>query len=101
MGFRLSPEAEADLDDIWLFVARESQSVSTANRVIDTLMARLWILGQHPQIGRRRDLELRTGLRSFAIGQHVVIYRVDDGEVLILHVIRGGRDVEELLTKPN
>lgn len=101
MGFRLSPEAEADLDDIWLFVARESQSVSTANRVIDTLMARLWILGQHPQIGRRRDLELRTGLRSFAIGQHVVIYRVDDGEALILHVIRGGRDVEELLTKPN
>lgn len=97
----MSPEAEADLDDIWIFVARESQNVEMANRVIDTLMARLWILGQHPQIGRRRELELRADLRSFAIGQHVVIYRVDDADALILHVIRGGRDVEELLADPN
>lgn len=101
MGYRLSPEAETDLDDIWLFVARESQNVDTANKVIDQLVARLWILGQHPQIGRRRDLELRAGLRSFATGRYVVIYRVDDADALILHVIRGGRDVEELLADPN
>ena len=101
MGYRLSPEAETDLDDIWLFVARESQNVSTANRVIDTLMARLWILGQHPQAGRRRDAELRAGLRSVAIGQYIVIYRVDEGDALILHVMRGGRDTEELFADPN
>ena len=35
-GFRLSPEAEADLDDIWLYVARESGSIDAANRLIDS-----------------------------------------------------------------
>lgn len=33
MGFRLSPEAEVELDDIWLYVARESGSMETANRL--------------------------------------------------------------------
>jgi len=57
----------------------------------------LWILGQLPHVGRRQDAELREGLRSFAIGQYVVIYRVEEADALILHVIRGGRDIEELL----
>lgn len=33
--FRLAPEAEAELDDIWLYIARGSGSIDTATRVVD------------------------------------------------------------------
>jgi toxin ParE1/3/4 len=47
-------------------------------------------------VGRRRDEDLRPGLRSFPVGEYVIIYRVEGEDVLILRVIRGSRDLEAL-----
>jgi mRNA-degrading endonuclease RelE of RelBE toxin-antitoxin system len=33
------------------------------------------------------------------VGEYVIIYRVEDDDAIILHVIRGSRDIEELLDK--
>jgi toxin ParE1/3/4 len=55
------------------------------------------LLGQYPQIGRRRDYDLRPGLRSFPVGEYVIIYRAEGPDALILHVMRGSRDIEGLL----
>lgn len=49
-------------------------------------------------MGGRRDHDLRPGLRSFPIGEYVVIYRTVGEDVLVLHVIRGSRDIERLLS---
>jgi hypothetical protein len=38
--FRLSPEAEADLDGIWIRMARESGSVDIATRVAEGINER-------------------------------------------------------------
>lgn len=97
MGFRLLPEAESDLEAIWLYIAQESGSVEVANRLIDALLARCLMLGRQPQIGRRRDEDLRPGLRSFPVGEYLLVYRLAGSEVLILHVVRGSRDVSGLL----
>jgi len=97
MGFCLLPEAEAELDDIWLYIARASGSIEVANRLIDAITARFFLLGQYPQVGRRRDHDLRPGLRSFPAGEYVIIYRVEGADALILHVMRGSRDIEGLL----
>ena len=97
MGYRLLPEAVAELDDIWLYVARESGSIEIANRLIDTITERFWLLAQYSQIGRRRDRDLSRGLRSFPVGEYVIIYRIEDDDALILHVMRGSRDIEGLL----
>lgn len=94
---RLLPEAEAELDEIWLYAARESASIEIANRLIDSITERFWLLAQHPQIGRRRDADLRPGLRSFSVGAYVIIYRIEGDDVLILHVMRGSRDIAGLL----
>jgi hypothetical protein len=59
MSFCLLPEAEADLDDIWFYVARASGSIEIANRLI----------------------------------------RVEAADALILHVMRGSRDIEGLLNE--
>jgi toxin ParE1/3/4 len=91
--FRLAPEAEAELDDIWLYMARESGNIDTATRVVESIAEHFWLLAQYPYLGRARD-DLRPGLRSFPAGDHLVVYRIaEDGEVLILHVVHGSRDI--------
>ena len=82
MAHRLAPEAEADLDSIWYHVASQSASMEVADRLIDALTERFYLLASYPQLGRRRDEDLRPGLRSFPVGEYVIIYRVDDGNVL-------------------
>lgn len=54
-GWRLSPEAEANLDSIWLHVTRESGNIETATRFTDRITERFWLPASHPYIGRRRD----------------------------------------------
>ena len=97
MAHRLAPEAVADLEDIWYYVAQESAAVQVADRLIDTITARFLLLAGYPAIGRRRDEDLRPGLRSLAVGEYVIIYRVEGEDVLILHVTHGRRDIEALL----
>lgn len=68
MAHRLAPEAEADLDSMWYYVAPKSGSIEIADRLIDSLTDRFFLLANHPYMGRRRDDELRPGLRSFPVG---------------------------------
>ncbi len=95
--FRLSPEAETELDGIWVHLACESGSIEIATRVVDTIAARFWSLAQQPYMGRRRDDDLGPGLRSFPAGDYTIIHRIDsEGAVLILHVVHGSRDIGAL-----
>ena len=48
MAHRVAPLAEADLDDIWFYVAKESGSVEMANRLIDTVTDRFLVLAGFP-----------------------------------------------------
>jgi toxin ParE1/3/4 len=96
MAHRLSPEAEAELDDIWFYIATESGSMEVADRFIDSLTRRFYLLATNPHIGRRRDHDLRPGMRSFPVGNYLILYRIDQADVLILHVVRGSRDIETL-----
>lgn len=96
MAHRLSPRAVADLDAIWEYVARESGSSETANRLIDSITDRFFLLATHPYIGRSRSDDLGSGRRSFPVGDYVIIYRVKDNDALILRVVHGRRDLEGL-----
>jgi toxin ParE1/3/4 len=61
--------------------------------VIDAITERFYLLAQFPYMGRARD-DLRPGLRSFPVGQYVVIYAIEDEDVQILHVFHGRQDIE-------
>ena|SRR6266852_8648725 len=95
MAPRLAPEAEADVDELWYYVAVNA-SVDTADRFVESITTRFFLLGMHPHAGRQRE-DLRPGLRSFAVGEHVIIYRIDGDDVRILRVVRGSRDLEALI----
>ena len=52
--------------------------------MIDSITARFALLALQPYIGRRRDEDLRPGVRSFVVGDYLIAYRVDGDNVLIL-----------------
>jgi len=97
MAHRLSESARTALDDIWYYVATQSGSETIADRLIDQLAQRFFMLAQHPYVGRARDEDLRPGLRTFPVGMYIIVYRVVDEEVWILFVTRGDRDIAALL----
>ena len=96
MALVLSPEAEADLDAIWYYTATESGSPEIADRLIDRITERFLLLSRHPYLGRKRDQDLRPGIRSLVAGEYLILYRVRQNEADILHIVRGTRDVHAL-----
>jgi len=96
MAHRRTPQADADLDETWYYVASNSDSLDIADRFIDSVTDRFFLLARHPNIGRARDEDLRPGLRSFPVGDYLIIYRIDGEDVVILRVLRGSRNIAAL-----
>ena len=93
---RVSSEAAADLDDIWLYVAEKS-SVALADRQIDAIVGRFALLARMPRLGRPRP-EIIPGLLSFPVANYVIYYTAHKPRVVVLRVLHGARDVGQLLS---
>jgi toxin ParE1/3/4 len=91
-------QAATDLDDIWYHVAKESGSIAVANHLIDSITDRFFLLAGHPYLGRSRDDDFGVGSRSFPVNEYVIVYCVEDKDVLILRVAHGRRDIEALFS---
>jgi toxin ParE1/3/4 len=99
MAHRVASSAERDLDDIWFYVAKESSSIEIANRLIDSITDRFFLLTSFPYMGRPRDEDFGLGCRSFSVGEYVILYEVEVENVLILRVAHGRRDIEALFPR--
>lgn len=85
------PEAEADILEIWDFIADDS--VSEADRWIDRLDEKLRLWATQPTIGRSRD-ELAPGLRSMPFGRYVVFFTPLADGIDVVRVLQAARDVD-------
>ena len=65
--FRLAPEAEAELNDIWLYIARESGSIDIAARVLEKSPNISGCLAQYPYLGPRSE----RGFAALLLGQGI------------------------------
>ena len=91
------PEAENDLDEIWLFIAKDNPS--NADRLLDWLQEKFLVLADFPQMGTS-CYELKNGLRSHVVGNYMIFYfQIDDG-IDIVRVLHGARNIESLFTVP-
>ena len=93
---RVTRDAERDLDEIWLHIARDN--VDAANHLVDELASRFVLIRSAPGMGRSRD-ELKPGIRSHSVGSYVIYYRVTRAYVSILHVIHGARDPKRVFNR--
>lgn len=91
--YRLTPEAEKDLDEITDFIAADDPIA--ANRLIDSIEAKCQALAEMPGVGRGRE-ELAPNLRSSHVGKYVIFYRPEDEGIEVIRVIHGHRDIPKL-----
>jgi plasmid stabilization system protein ParE len=69
---------------------------------MENVYRRFWFLANHPNAGRRRDEDLRPGMRTFPADNYVVVHRVETDQagndlVVILHVVHASRDLISIL----
>ena len=90
MKYRVSKDARDDLDQIFAYWA-ERASLDTAERLVDSLMERFWVIGEHPNAGRSAD-DIAPGVRCFPAGKYLMYYRKTPRAIEILHIFHGARD---------
>jgi toxin ParE1/3/4 len=90
-----SPEARADLLDIWTYIAEDNPAA--ADHQIDSVDRIFDLLRAYPEIGRSRD-DIRTGLRGFTRGHYLILYQLDHRRkmVQIIRVVHGMRNLAAL-----
>jgi len=91
--YRLTPEAEKDLDEISDFIAAEDPLA--AIRLLDSIEAKCRALAEMPGMGRGRE-ELAVNLRSSHVGKYIIFYRPEDEGIQVVRVIHGHRDIPKL-----
>ena len=50
MAIRFGPQIEAELDEIWFYIAQESGSIDIADRLVDSISDHFFLLSKHPQL---------------------------------------------------
>jgi len=94
-SYRLSKEADHDLDDIFDYTEVEFgfEQAITYLSDLDTVFESLV---KNPVIGRKRN-ELRFGLYSIVEQEHTIFYRIIDDYIRIVRVLHGHKDIPRLL----
>ncbi|WP_305632155.1 type II toxin-antitoxin system RelE/ParE family toxin [Methyloversatilis sp.] len=88
----LRPMAEADLLEIWTYIAEHS--VAEADRWTDRLDDSLRLWATQPRMERARD-ELSPGIRSLAFDRYVVFFEPSPDGIDVVRVLHGSRDIDE------
>jgi toxin ParE1/3/4 len=90
------PRAEADLLNLYRYVAAES-GLQVAGSYIDRIETACLSLATFPERGQRRD-DIRRGLRIVGFERRIsLIFQVKKAEVVIVRILYGGRDLERIM----
>jgi toxin ParE1/3/4 len=89
-GYAFHPEAEAEIDDIWEYIAADNPSA--ADRVSADIERALDSLVSFPGQGHRRpDLTSRP-LRFILVHEYLIAYAPDEKPLWVVAVIHGRRN---------
>jgi toxin ParE1/3/4 len=69
MDVRVTQPAIADLQEIEEYIS--SENIAAAGRMIQKLKKRCLALGNHPNIGHKRDY-IKSGLRTISEGNYII-----------------------------
>ena len=88
--YRLVAGARVDLLSIHKYVARDNPAA--ADRLIHELKQKFCLLVSQPLLGEERP-ELAANLRSFSVGNYVILYRPVQKGIEVARVIHSARDI--------
>jgi toxin ParE1/3/4 len=89
----ISPEAENDLEELWLSIAAEN--LSAANTFVGKLNRRIVELETMSKRGGSRP-DIAPNARILVEGKYLILYHVLNEHVDIIRVIHGAMDLQTL-----
>lgn len=94
LQLRLTPLAESDLEQIWLYTV-EHWSVEQANRYHRDLVSTMSALARGDKIGR--VCHVRAGYLQYTVGSHIVFYRETETTLDVSRVLHQRMNVDRHL----
>lgn len=89
-GYQLSPLAETDLEEIWVYTLRE-WSLDQANSYIHDVIDAFEGLKDGSKRGRPTDI--RAGYFKYAVGSHVINFQEQGKNLVVIRVLHRHRVV--------
>ena len=86
-----SPQAEQDIDDIWLYIAGDNQEKATD--FINIIQKTCIFLSENPEVGTKRN-HLIQGLRCFFVKKRAIYYLTKIDTIEIVRILHTSRDVK-------
>lgn len=91
IGYAFHPDAFADLDEIWEYIAQDN--ADAADRVLAEIHSTLTLLAGSPHIGHRRpDLATRPLRFHVVREEYLVAYASDEKPLWVVAVLHGSRN---------
>jgi plasmid stabilization system protein ParE len=95
-GYELSPEALADLQEIWVYIANDNPAA--ADKLEDDIYQACELLVKNPRLGHKRpDLTDEPVLFWPVRVQYLVIYRRASQPLKVARILHAARDAMEEL----
>ena len=92
----VAPEAQADIDDILQYTISE-WGQNQAKKYRDILSKGFSALIHNPCLGHSRS-DIPPEYRAYQAGQHVIIFRAEDGTIYVVRVLHGSMDFIDKLS---
>jgi toxin ParE1/3/4 len=93
--YRLTPAAEADLEAIWIYTARQ-WGVDQGNNYIDALISAFLRLAERPKTAPACD-DIRAGYRRCRVERHMIYFRITAYGIAIIRVLHDRMEAQRNL----
>ena len=87
--YRIAAAAQCDLEEIWLFIAKDNPRA--ADEWLAEVENRFRLLAGTPLVGQERN-DLALALRFLPVGNYLIFYLPLTDGIEVLRVIHGARD---------
>ena len=94
-AIKLTPQAQADLDEIWNYTA-ETWNIDQAETYMLSVDSTMKLLATHPTLGRSLS-DIREGYFKFPAGSHLLVFRMTNEAIEFVRILHKSSDVERHL----
>lgn len=97
MNFKISKQAEIDLENIWLYTFRE-WSLQQADYYLDSILDEIEVIADNPKSGKDYR-SVRDGYFRSRIKSHFIFYKINlkEEKVEIIRILHQQMDVDSYL----
>ena len=90
----MAPDAVKELEEIREYITNILKNPVSAQRITDEIFNAIGQLAESPELGASFSFRViaTTSLRYLVVGNYIVVYRVVDDCIRIIHIFNGRRD---------